>query len=79
MFTDADAVVPFGPITSSGKVTVPGFAGPELSVSVTLAVAVFVESAMLVAVIVMLCALEIVAGAVYTPFVSVPTDEFIDQ
>ena len=39
----------------------------------------FVGSATLVAVIVTVCAPLIVDGAVYRPFVKVPTDGFMDQ
>jgi hypothetical protein len=77
MVTDADAVVPFGPITSTGNVTVaadvPEPEPDEAGVRVTLDVAVLVGSATLVAVTVTVWPLLTVAGAVYTPFTSVPT------
>jgi hypothetical protein len=78
MVTEVVSVVPLGPITSTGSVTGPG--GPlEAGVSVTVAVAVLVESATLDAVIVTVCWLEMVAGAVYTPFTMVPTAGLSDQ
>jgi hypothetical protein len=46
---------------------------------VTMAVAVLLGSARLAAVIVTVCRLETVAGAVYTPFVMVPTAGLSDQ
>ena len=50
-----------------------------VAVRVTVAVAVLVGSATLDAVIVTVCWLEIVAGAVYTPFTMVPTAGLSDQ
>src|ERR1700722_2392803 len=77
MFTQADTVVPFGPITSSGSVTVGG--GPVLGVRVTVAVPVLVVSTTLVAITVTICGLPIVEGAVYTPFTMLPTAGLNDQ
>ena len=71
MVTEVVAVVPLGPITSTGSVM--GVAGPlEAGVRVTVAVAVLVGSAALDAVTVTVCWFEIVAGAVYIPFTMVP-------
>lgn len=77
MFTVADTVVPLGPITSNGSVTVLAeelldplldvllvLGAFGLGVRVTVAVAVWLEFATLVAVIVTVCVLLIVAGAV---------------
>jgi hypothetical protein len=78
MITDVVAVVPLGPITSTGSVT--GVAGPlDAGVRVTVAVAVLVGSATLDAVTVTVCWLEIVAGAVYTPLTIVPVAGLSDQ
>lgn len=81
MFTAADTVVPFGPITSNGRVTFVVLGGGVLAAGVKLTVAapVLLLSAELVAITVTVCALLIVAGAVYTPFTSVPTEGFINQ
>ena len=80
MFTAADTVVPLGPITSKGRVTVVLGGGVlEAGVRLTVAVAVLVLSAELFAMTVTVWELLIVAGAVYTPFTKVPTDGLIDQ
>ena len=50
-----------------------------VAVKVTVAVAVLVGSATLDAVIVTVCGLEMVAGAVYTPFMMVPAAGLSDQ
>lgn len=80
MVTAVDVVVPFGPITSTGSLTVPGVLeldpDPEpddVGVNVTVDVALLLVSATLVAVTVTLWPALTVAGAVYTPFVKVPT------
>src|ERR1700735_442699 len=65
--------------------TVPGdklrltVAGAAVAVRVTMAVAVLVGSATLEAVIVTVSRLEMVAGAVYTPFAKIPTAGLSDQ
>src|ERR1700741_3810777 len=57
-----------------------GLTDTVTGLSVTVAVADFVESAALVAVTVIVCEVEIVPGAVYKPLaVSVPTDGFMLQ
>ena len=84
MITDADVVVPLGPITSTGSLTVPGVLEPdpdpdpdpepdEVGVSVTVDVALLVGSAALVAVTVTVWPALTVGGAVYTPLTRVPT------
>jgi hypothetical protein len=50
-----------------------------VAIRVTAAVAILVGSATLDAVIVTVCPLEMVAGAVYTPFTMVPTAGLSDQ
>ena len=50
-----------------------------LGCSVTVAVALLVASATLAALIVTVCVLAIVAGAVYTPFTRAPTAGWSDQ
>src|SRR5580704_17001451 len=83
MVTDVDVVVPFGPITSTGSLTVPGVLEPDpdepdaVGVSVTVAVALLVGSATLVAVTVTVWPALTVAGAVYSPFTRVPTGGLI--
>jgi hypothetical protein len=78
MITEVVAVVPLGPITSTGSVM--GVAGPfEAGVRVTVAVALLVGSATLDAITVTVCWLEMVAGAVYTPFTMVPAAGLSDQ
>jgi len=86
MVTEVVAVVPLGPITSTGSVTVVVDVLPvavlelvELGVRVTVAAAVLVGSTTLVAVIVTVWGLPIVAGAVYPPFTRVPTAGLSDQ
>jgi hypothetical protein len=78
MVIEVVTAVPLGPITSTGSVSGPD--GPlEAGVRVTVAVAVLVGSATLAAVMVTVCWLEIVAGAVYTPFAMVPAAGLSDQ
>ena len=50
MVTEADTVVPLGPITSKGRVMVRVGGLPELAVSEMLALAALVESTTLIAV-----------------------------
>ena len=81
MVTDADTVVPFGPITSTGSLTVlpvepepdPAPEPDEVGVNVNVDAALLVGSATLVAVTVTVWLALTVAGAVYTPFNRVPT------